>query len=85
MAALPRLLHAHLKAEVTPPCALPQVAFDVCPHRYEPDPTHTRAPGEQQRLLDIQECFKIPTVEGFAFELNNRCACVPVCARALRR
>ncbi|WIA23830.1 hypothetical protein OEZ85_013493 [Tetradesmus obliquus] len=52
----------------------PEVSFDVCPHRYVPDPAHVPAPGEQQRMLDIQECFKIPTVEGFAFELNNRAA-----------
>ena len=50
----------------------PEVSFDVCPHRYELDPTHVPGPGEAQRILDIQECFKIPTVEGFAFELNNR-------------
>jgi len=50
----------------------PDVSFDVCPHRYELDHTHVPGPGEAQRVLDIQECFKIPTVEGFAFELNNR-------------
>eukprot|EP00878_Enallax_costatus_P018172 GHUV01019120.1.p1 GENE.GHUV01019120.1~~GHUV01019120.1.p1 ORF type:complete len:249 (+),score=63.00 GHUV01019120.1:991-1737(+) len=52
----------------------PDVSFDVCPHRYQPDPEHIPGPGEQQRMLDIQECYKIPTVEGFVFELNNRAA-----------
>jgi hypothetical protein len=39
-----------------------QVSFDVCPHRFVPDPSHVPQPGEEQRMLDIQECFKIPTV-----------------------
>eukprot|EP00775_Hariotina_reticulata_P005663 gene5663-5900_t len=52
----------------------PEVHFDVCPHRYVPDPDHIPENGEPQRILDIQECFKIPTVEGFVFELNNRAA-----------
>lgn len=63
----------------------PEVTFDVCPHRYEPDPTHVPAAGEAQRILDIQECFKIPTVEGFAFELNNRCAFGGDCCFMSRR
>jgi hypothetical protein len=45
-------------------CCL-QVSFDVCPHRYAPDPSHVPQEGEQQRMLDIQECFKIPTVSQF--------------------
>jgi hypothetical protein len=45
-------------------CFVLQVAFDVCPHRYAPDPSHVPKEGEQQRMLDIQECFKIPTVSG---------------------
>jgi hypothetical protein len=52
----------------------PEVTFDVCPHRYVPDPDHVPQNGEPQRILDIQECFKIPTEEGFVFELNNRAA-----------
>jgi hypothetical protein len=57
----------------------PEVSFDVCPHRYVPDPAHVPGPGEAQRMLDVQECFKIPTVEGFAFELNNRCVALVMC------
>lgn len=32
----------------------PEVSFDVCPHRYLPDPEHKPGPGEEQRMLDIQ-------------------------------
>lgn len=52
----------------------PDVSFDVCPHRLRPDPTHIAGPDEPQRMIDVQECFKIPTTEGFVFELNNRVA-----------
>lgn len=31
-----------------------EVSFDVCPHRYVPDPDHRPGPGEQHRMLDIQ-------------------------------
>jgi hypothetical protein len=30
-----------------------------------PNPSHVPAEGEQQRMLDIQECFKIPTVSHY--------------------
>lgn len=29
----------------------PEVSFDVCPHRYEPDPTHTPVPGRLKNML----------------------------------
>jgi hypothetical protein len=33
-----------------------------CTDVQTPDPSNVSAEGEQQRMLDIQECFKIPTV-----------------------